>query len=164
MQNFKLSPHFSFFEMTQTTHRKYLDKNREVFKDTLKLAKGAALCSMALEPIREHFASPVIINSGYRCKELNTAIGGSKTSQHLEFEAADFYVVGHKLEDVFEWIHTDSGIRFGQVILEGISSGKPTWIHLSLGAPWRAQEKCGQVYTWNAADGYKLIKIVEWWK
>lgn len=164
MKDFRLSPHFTFFEMTHTNHRNFFDENRNVFDDVIKLGSGAALCSMILEPIREHFEKPIIINSGYRCKGLNTSINGSRTSQHLRFEAADFYVPGVKLEKVFEWIYTSSDLRFGQVILEGFSKGRPTWIHISLGAPWRSEEKCGQVYTWNSQDGYKLIKTVKWWK
>jgi len=92
---------------------------------------------------------------------LNTAIGGSKTSQHLKFEAADFYIPGVELESIFEWVHDSSDIRFGQMILEGVSRGRPTWIHISLGAPWRSESRSGQVFTWNSHDGYKLIKTVK---
>jgi zinc D-Ala-D-Ala carboxypeptidase len=164
MKNFKLSPHFTFFEMTHTNHRKYLDENRNVINDELKMAKGAALCSMILEPIRSHFNTPVLVNSGYRCPRLNTAIGGAKTSQHKDFEAADIKLVGVGVKEVFEWVYKESNIRFGQMILEGYSKGNPTWVHISLGYPWREQDKCGQVLTWNEEDGYKLVTQVKWWE
>lgn len=53
-----------------------------------------------LEIIREYFASPVIILSGYRTPSYNEAIGGAKFSQHMEGKAADIVVVGVKPEVV----------------------------------------------------------------
>lgn len=46
----------------------------------------------ALEAIRSHFASPVIITSACRCIAHNAAVGGSPSSQHLLARAADIYV------------------------------------------------------------------------
>ena len=46
-------------------------------------------------------------------------------------------VEGKTLEEVFAWIVKESKLQFGQAILEGREPGKPTWIHLSLGAPFR---------------------------
>lgn len=42
-----------------------------------------------LNGLREAWGSPIRINSGYRCPELNKAVGGSKTSAHMEGWAAD---------------------------------------------------------------------------
>lgn len=47
-----------------------------------------------LDPIRERFATPVIITSGYRCKRLNELVKGVEDSQHREGKAADFYFAG----------------------------------------------------------------------
>lgn len=52
------------------------------------------LVQRVLQPIRDVIAAPVTILSGYRSETLNTAIGGSRTSQHLEAAAADFTCVG----------------------------------------------------------------------
>ena len=49
------------------------------------------LCSQALDPLREALGCPVIVTSGYRCPDLNTAVGGSPTSYHLLGLAADIY-------------------------------------------------------------------------
>lgn len=130
-----ISPHFTFGELTRTDARHLLDRNRDVPEDLLLRAK--ALCLNLLEPLREHFGSPVVIHSGYRCEALNTMIGGTIQSQHLHFEAADFHVVGVTLQTVFDWVWRESGLPFGQVILEGATRGVPTWLHLSLGEPWR---------------------------
>ena len=47
------------------------------------------LCEEVLEPLREHFNEPIYISSGYRCEELNRAVGGVTNSQHIRGEAAD---------------------------------------------------------------------------
>jgi hypothetical protein len=57
-------------------------------------------------------------------------------------------VPGHRLEDVFAWIVKESGLPFGQAILEG-PNGKVSWIHISLGEPWRAKDRSRQALTWD---------------
>ena len=53
-----------------------------------------------LQAIREHFGKAVTITSGYRTGTHNTAVGGSKSSQHLLGKAADIQVAGVSVEDV----------------------------------------------------------------
>jgi hypothetical protein len=50
--------------------------------------------SAYLQQIRDHFGKPVIITSGYRCKQHNTAVGGAAGSLHTTGQAADFYISG----------------------------------------------------------------------
>ena len=64
---------------------------------------------------------------------------------------------GEDLRDVWEWIWKESGIEFGQLILEGWRDGEPSWIHLSLGEPYRPAHKCGQVMTWSRDRGYQRV-------
>lgn len=154
--NSKLSPHFSYREMARTDHRKYAEVNLLEALDFVPSITAVAVT--LLEPIRAHFGAPVIVHSGFRGNRLNRAIKGSKTSQHMKGEAADFHVVGVALKDVWQWIAYDSGMEFGQLILEGISAGAPTWIHLSLGRGYRQPSKCGQVMTWDAERGYTLVR------
>ena len=45
-----------------------------------------------LDPLREAWGGPIRVNSGYRCPELNVAVGGTPGSQHLRGEAADITV------------------------------------------------------------------------
>lgn len=149
-----LSPHFSFLELTITSHRALLEQNRH--EALLVRPQLQELCTTLLEPVRAHFGKPVIVHSGFRCKALNTAIKGSKTSQHMLGQAADFHVAGLELEPVWTWI-AQSGLPFGQCILEG--AGKtPAWIHLSLGQPYRSVAKCGEVLRIDTATG-KVIRV-----
>lgn len=80
-----------------------------------------------LDPIRRLWGKPIIVNSGFRCPELNRAVGGSATSQHMKGEAADITtgsISGNK--ELFEHI-AYSGIPFDQLIDE---KGYK-WIHVS---------------------------------
>jgi len=148
----QITRHFSFNEMTGTTHREYLELNQGIIRDRSLLAAGNALCTQLLEPIRvgmDH--SPLIVHSGYRCEGLNQAVGGSEFSQHRHFQAADFHVIGEDLDIVFNWIRR-SDLKFGQLILEGWSQDNPTWIHISLGHPFRLEAYCNQVMTMKAGE------------
>jgi hypothetical protein len=96
-----------------------------------------------LEAVRARFGRPVIVSSGFRSLALNVAVGGSRLSQHLRGEAADFIVRDTPLPDVWAWVRDESGLAYGQVLLEG-RAGRPGWIHLSLGEPWRPREQSRQ--------------------
>jgi zinc D-Ala-D-Ala carboxypeptidase len=145
-----LSPHFTLSELTRTSSGL---ANVPTDAETKALE---ALATTLLEPVRAKFG-PVSIHSGYRGPAVNAAIGGSKTSQHMKGEAADFHCPGAKLEDIMRWIVVESGLAYGQVILEGHTAGEPTWIHLSLGAPWRVGSQCQQALTFDG-KGYHPYK------
>lgn len=57
------------------------------------------------EKVREHFDSPVRINSGNRCETFNTSVGGSKGSQHMLSRAFDCTVDGIPPAIVAELLH-----------------------------------------------------------
>lgn len=148
------APNFSWRELVRTSHRDYLGPNSMV-PLALK-GPGTALAQM-LQAVRGHYVRPLVVHSGYRCEPLNRAIGGSKTSQHMAFEAADFHVSGKSLGEVWEWIVGESGIPYGQCLLEGYAAGSASWIHLSLGEPWHhfapgrragRSEDGGKTFTW----------------
>lgn len=156
----KLSKNFSLREMTRTSHRRYLEENHlRAATDPIILSRLVATCSILAQPIRDHFEAPLAAHSGFRYGALNKAIGGSKSSQHMKGEAIDFHVVGHDLRDVFEWIWQESGLWFGQLILEGNRAGQPSWIHMSLPNPWRPRARCGQVKVMDAGKWTTLDTV-----
>jgi len=118
----KITKHFSWSEFERSSYatRNSIDNSvPKEYKESIR-----ALCENVLEPIREKFGY-VRVSSGYRGKQLNTAIGGSKTSQHCKGEAADLQFRNSvKLEDVFEWIKEN--IDYDQVIFEF-----GAWVHVS---------------------------------
>ena len=150
----KLAPNFTFGELTSTSREAFLEVNRR--EALAYLEAGKALAAM-MQVVRDHFNSKVIVHSGFRGPALNKAIGGSKTSQHMLFQACDFHVEGFTLRQVFDWIRKSSGLKYGQVILEGHTPGAPpSWVHLSLGEPWREASKCRQQMTF---DGSKYTTV-----
>ena len=151
-----LSAHFTLDELCATTHRDWIGPNREAAGEFLSALTD--LCGL-LERVRALCGSrPLVIHSGFRCPGLNAAIGGSKTSQHLLGQAADFHVAGLDLTETWRLI-AESGLPFGQLILEGWGAGRPTWIHLSTVGK-RSRQRCGEVMTWDADRGYHVVRRV----
>ena len=62
-----------------------------------------------LEDLRTEFDSPVIINSGYRCKIHNNNVGGVKNSRHMVGDAADVVVKGVDQHDVYVFLNNRVG-------------------------------------------------------
>ena len=86
-----LSPHFSLLELTESATARQRDIANIPPPEAVENLKR--LCKGTLEPLRKALGLPVIITSGYRCKELNNIVNrSSKTSQHMLGQAADFYV------------------------------------------------------------------------
>ena len=132
-----LSPHFTFDELTRTGQTALQVKNREEAQKVLPALKDLAAM---LEVIRAKFG-PVRVTSAFRGPSVNAAANGSKTSQHLLGEAADIGC-GVSDEELHKWIVTESGLKYGQCILEK-PPGK-SWVHISLGAPYRDQKRCNE--------------------
>lgn len=82
----RLSPHFMLSEFLRSAAHPDLVRNPPA--ELVPVLRRLAL--EVLEPIRRDIAKPMKILSGYRNKDLNRAVGGSVTSQHVRGEAADF--------------------------------------------------------------------------
>ena len=89
------------------------------------------LVDHVLQPVRSHFARPVIITSGFRSRKLNSAIGGSATSHHMRGMAADIEIPGVANGMIAEWI--SESLPFTQLILEFYTPGVPDsgWVHVA---------------------------------
>ena len=55
----------------------------------LEIDNLSRLCQKVLQPLRDIYGKPIIVNSGYRSERVNKAVGGVPTSQHRRGEAAD---------------------------------------------------------------------------
>lgn len=86
------------------------------------------LVTRVLDNLRDGWGRPIIVTSGYRCKELNTAVGGTHYSQHLKGQAAD--IVSDDFEAfrqfVRRWCKDND---FDQCIFE--HGGCKEWVHIS---------------------------------
>ena len=86
-----------------------------------------SLVNNILDKIREAYGKPITVNSGYRCPKLNTAIGGSKTSQHITGKAADITVGNRQANrSLFQFIQK-LDLPFDQLIDEY----NYKWVHIS---------------------------------
>lgn len=81
-----------------------------------------ALTENVLQPLRDAWVKPLKVNSGYRCKALNAAVGGVPTSQHVKGEAADI-AAGDPMK--LARLAVKLGLPFDQMILY------PTFVHFS---------------------------------
>ena len=88
-----------------------------------------ALIANVLDPLREAWGKPIVVNSGFRCERLNKAVGGAAGSQHKTGEAADIEAVTRDPADnrrLFELVRK-LGLPFDQMINEfGYD-----WVHIS---------------------------------
>lgn len=86
------------------------------------------LVTNLLDLIREWFATPMIITSGYRCKKVNELVGGENNSQHRKGEAVDFYFEGFsKKEMAAAFFEIAENFDFDQLIYYK----KKGFIHIS---------------------------------
>lgn len=129
----RLSKHFTLQEMvvSQTASRRGIDNT----PGPKEIAALKLLCQEVLESVREHCDRPVIVTSGYRSPTLNSRIGGSRTSQHCQGEAADFTVPGVSNYELCKWM--ERKLNYDQLIYEYGESG---WIHVSYQVPYRNME------------------------
>ena len=124
MNNEKLSENFDLEEFTRSDKAKELGITNEPGEK--ELAALRELVSRTIQPLRDKLGVPIHVNSGYRCPELNKAVGGVPTSQHQKGEAADLSIDG-KASDILEALENNN-IPFDQAILYR----KQNFLHVSL--------------------------------
>ena len=127
----KISKHLSLSEVI----RSETAKRRGIINTPTAehLENFKLLADNLFEKIRAHFGVPIHISSGYRSKELNDAIGGSKTSQHSKGQAIDIDMDGSSSgvtnADVYNYI--EENLDFDQLIWEFGTDKNPDWVHVS---------------------------------
>ena len=89
------------------------------------------LVDQLLDPIREAWGEPIVVSSGYRCKELNALVGGAQHSHHLLGCAADL-IAGSKADhqrlfQLIQQMQQEGRIKFTQLIAED----NYRWLHIS---------------------------------
>lgn len=138
MKHFKLSEFFNSAKAQEQGINNTTD-------DPAVIANIETLVDKILDPLREAFGQPITISSGYRCPAVNSAVGGSKTSQHMSGQAADIVAFvrdssGRLIKDdggnaiidrtanrrLYQMI-IDLGLPFDQLIDESDFA----WVHVS---------------------------------
>lgn len=124
--------HFTFqeFERSETAARLKIDNRMYELVE----AHVVELVDILLDPLREAWGGPLTVSSGYRCTELNRAVGGSETSAHTAGWAADLVPEDReRTEEFVKWAIdriTAAGLAFDQLIDE--RSGGIRWLHVGI--------------------------------
>ena len=88
-----------------------------------------ALVENVLDPLRERYGRPIVVNSGYRCPKHNKEVGGATNSQHMKGEAADIRPTTNCPN------YTNDLKRLRQLIIESRNFDQlivyPTFLHVS---------------------------------
>ena len=127
----QITQHLSLAEVTRSETAKRKGISNMPTPEHLENFKNLGI--NIFEPLRRHFDKPIHISSGYRSKALNTAIGGSLTSQHCSGEAIDIDMDGSPNgitnKHVFDYIKQH--LNFDQLIWEFGTKDNPDWVHVS---------------------------------
>ena len=116
-----MTPHFSLAELTHTDHREF--DNVPNADETANLHRLAEL----LEKVKALIGGkPVMINSAFRCKQVNDAVGSKDTSQHRLGCAADIRIPGLTPDEIVRTVMA-SGLPYDQIIREF-----DRWTHISV--------------------------------
>jgi hypothetical protein len=116
-----MTPHFTLAELTATSHRQFDNTPNEA--ETANLQRLAEF----LEQVKEALGGkPIMINSGFRSKQVNDSVGSKDTSQHRIGCAADLRVPGMTPDQVVRAVIA-AGLPFDQIIREF-----DAWTHISV--------------------------------
>ncbi len=131
----ELSKNFSLGEMTISGTAKRLGIKNIPNKTQIEALRLLAI--NVLQPIHNHFRVAILLSNAFRSKELNKAVGGSRTSQHMEGEAADIDMDNTTISnrEIFDFIRLN--LTFDQLIYEFGNSKNPDWVHVS----WNSKGK-----------------------
>ena len=117
----KLTEHFTLEELTHTDHREFDNTPNEQELENLKRL------ALFLEQVKDVLGGkPIMVNSAFRSKAVNDAVGSKDTSQHRIGCAADIRVPGVTPDEVVKAVIA-SGIGYDQVIREF-----DRWTHISI--------------------------------
>lgn len=122
----QLSPSFRLSEMVRSKTARAKNIPNVPSPAIIENLRGLAA---AMEPVKAAFGNKLSINSGYRCPELNKAIGGSPTSAHCGGYAIDFVIAGLDATAIMEWLLANYALPWDQAIDE------PGWFHLGYRSP-----------------------------
>ena len=123
-----ISKHITYAEGTYSKTAQ--DKGITNIPNEVQLAAMKLVAEKCFEPLREWYGKPRRINSFFRSVELNKAVKGSKTSDHVKGMAIDLDA-GSNAENLklFNWLKDN--VEFTQLISEYGDKSGPEWLHIS---------------------------------
>ncbi|MSS18758.1 D-Ala-D-Ala carboxypeptidase family metallohydrolase [Sodaliphilus pleomorphus] len=133
--------HFTMRELTHSATAQRLGINNEP-TDAVK-ANLTTLVEHILDPLREAWGAPIIVTSGYRSPQLNKAVHGAASSQHMLGQAADIHAMSDNPEENRKLLDLiiKLGLPFDKLINEYPNRKmQPDWIHVSY-SPMNRRQK-----------------------
>lgn len=117
----KVTEHFTLEELTHTDHREFDNTPNEAERANLERL------ALFLEQVKAVLGGkPVMVNSAFRSKSVNDAVGSKDTSQHRIGCAADIRVPGMTPDEVVKAVMA-AGLGYDQIIREF-----DRWTHISV--------------------------------
>ena len=117
-----------------------------------------AVAENVFQPVRDHFGVPIAVSSGYRSKELNRAIGGSKYSQHMIGEALDLDAdVYGKVTNAEIFNYIKNNLEWDQMIWEFGDDEEPNWVHVSYKEAGNNRKQIKRAYRDEKGVYYKVL-------
>jgi len=151
----KISNHVSYKEgvYSNTAIRRGIDNT----PNDKSLYNMKIIAKQIFEPLRTYVNGPIKINSFFRSEDLNTAIGGSTTSQHCKGQAIDIDdTFGHMTNaEMYQFIKDN--LDFDQLIWEFGDDTNPAWVHVSYVSAEKNRKRCLLAYKEDKKTRYKVI-------
>ena len=116
-----LSPNFTLEELTHTDHREFSNEPND--SETANLFRLADF----LEQVKTLLGGkPIMVNSAFRSKQVNDAVGSKDSSAHRFGNACDIRVPGLTPDEVVKLVIA-SNLQYDQVIREF-----DRWTHIAI--------------------------------
>ena len=151
----RISEHISLKEGVKSHTATRLNIDNE--PSSLDLINMTTIAEQVFEPLRKFVGGPIAINSFYRSPKLNSAIGGSTSSQHCSGRALDIDdKYGYKTNaEMFKYIQCN--LDYDQMIWEFGDVNNPDWVHVSYVSEDANRRRCLIAYKEKGKTKYKEI-------
>ena len=151
----RISEHISLKEGVKSHTATRLNIDNE--PSSLDLINMTTIAEQVFEPLRKFVGGPIAINSFYRSPKLNSAIGGSTSSQHCKGYAIDIDdKYGYKTNAEM-YYYIQQNLDYDQLIWEFGDDKNPDWVHVSYVSEDINRRRCLQAYKENNKTKYKII-------
>ncbi len=122
------------FTIEELTRSSFAKRNNILNVPNMEQKQNLRCLAWRLEFIRLLLGNyPIDVNSAFRCKEVNTGVFGSRTSSHIDGNAADFVPKNDKSLRENAKAIIDSDLLFDQIIIY------KTFIHIGFDKRMRRQ-------------------------
>lgn len=141
--------HFTISEMlkSETAIQRKLWNGATVGQE----ANLVSLIDNVLDPLREAFGRPIIVNSGFRCVQLNNLVAGASNSQHVKGQAADITAGSREGNRELMRLAVSLGLPFDQLVDEKNFS----WVHISHNGD--KSEQRGEILRYDGKSYRRII-------